>query len=292
MNTVRIVACLCGMLVALAFPQLQVWHGIRPLHATRADVEKLIGPPMEPNGITYDLKDERVNIGYSDAPCAKGWPYGYNVPRNTVVSIETHPKTKRTLLDLQIDLSKYKRTDRPANQRVIYYNDDYGMTIEIDSIRQEIISIQYLPVSSDNYLRCPDAAAREASIEKGESAYLTPVLYYIDVSPHEQHVRLDYFADRLKQHDQKSTAFIIGYAGRRACPNDAQQRASWAKQYLVKRHKIPGARIRIIDGGHNDDVWVELFIVPPGGPSPLPLPNVYPKSVQNRNDCARSSHKK
>lgn len=282
-----IIIFLCALASAFSTQREQGWHGIRPLHATRTDVEKLIGAPMESNGITYDLKDERVNFVYSGSPCAKGWPYGYNVPRNTVISIVTYPKAKRSLSDLQINLDNYKRTDRPENQRVIYYNDEDGITIETDSSRQEIISIQYLPVSGDKYLRCPDAAAREASIEKGESAYLTPVVYYVDVSPHEQHVRLDYFVDRLKQAPPKSVVYIIGYADKIACSDDSWRRALWAKRYLVKTWKISSARIRLMDGGHRHDISIELFIVGAGGPKPLSSPNIHPASVQLTSNCGR-----
>ena len=58
----------------MSFLQAQGWRGIVPLHSTRADVERLVGSPMTPNGITYDLKNERVNVVYSDGGCAKGQP--------------------------------------------------------------------------------------------------------------------------------------------------------------------------------------------------------------------------
>lgn len=42
--------------------QAQGWRGIKPLHSTRADVERLIGPPMTQNDGIYDLKmDESIS---------------------------------------------------------------------------------------------------------------------------------------------------------------------------------------------------------------------------------------
>src|SRR6266498_1996177 len=82
-----LLACVSVIFCFAATAKAQGWRGIRPLHSTREDVERLIGPPMQPNGDTYDLKGERVNIGYSDLRCTKGWPYGWNVPARTVTAI-------------------------------------------------------------------------------------------------------------------------------------------------------------------------------------------------------------
>lgn len=287
---VRTSLAFCAMALALVVPQERGWHGIRPLHATRADVEKLVGAPMDPNGAVYDTKDERVTIVYSSLPCAKGWPYGYNVPPTTVLSIVTYPKATLTVSDLGIDLTKYKTTYRPENRRVIYYSDDDSITLETESNRR-IVSIQYLPASADDHVRCPDFAARETSIEKGESIYTKPELYYFDTSEKEQRVRLDYFGDRLQQRASDSIVYIIGYAGKLACPNEALHRAKWAKDYLAKRRKIPDGRIKVIDGGYRDDIWVELFIAQPRDPKPLASPNIYPRSARTRSDCGRRHHK-
>jgi hypothetical protein len=245
---------------------------------------------MQPNSITYDLKDERVNITYSTLPCAKGWPYGWNVPSDTVISIVTYPKTKRVLSELQVDLNKFKRIDRPENQRVTYYNDDEGITIQTEA-NQQIASIEYLPSNSDSYLRCPEAAAREESIQKGQSASVAPVLYYHDIPQPEQRVRLDYFADKFKEKSPNSMIYIIGYADAKECVDQSRKRSSWAKEYLVRSRKISASRIKILEGGLRDDVWVELFIVARGGPTPLPSPNVYPKNVQGKSDCGSHRHK-
>src|SRR5438876_9242267 len=92
----------------------QGWRGIKPLHSTREQVERLIGPPMQPNGITYDLKNERVNVVYSDGNCANGWPYGWNVKPGTVIGITIYPQPRPKLSELPIDLSKSKKYVDPS----------------------------------------------------------------------------------------------------------------------------------------------------------------------------------
>src|SRR5688572_31602729 len=64
-STLSVATYVCCFLATLGFLQEQGWRGIVPLHSTREDVERLVGPPMS-NGITYDLRNERVTIGYSE----------------------------------------------------------------------------------------------------------------------------------------------------------------------------------------------------------------------------------
>jgi hypothetical protein len=275
-----LIAAICQILLIASISYAQGWHGIVPLHSTRTDVEQLIGTPMQPNGVTYDLKDERVSVIYSGGGCEKGWPYGWNVPPGKVISIIVYPKTELTLASLGIDLAKFdKSISSRMNGDVNYTNKDEGISISTDS-SGKVLVIQYEPAAKDRRLLCPDAAARELEIEKGESALLNPEVTYSNISSRERKIRLDYFVDRLQRRTPQSKVYIIGYGGRRSLPNEAQLRANQAKNYLIKEHRINTARIVIIDGGYKDDVQVELYIISPSAPKPLPSPNIYPKDVQ------------
>jgi hypothetical protein len=269
------------MIITFNLSHAQGWRGIKPLHSTREDVERLIGPPMQPRGISYDLENERVTIGYSDGtPCTKGYPYGWDASPDTVISIEVYPKNKLTLAELQFDLSKYKKHSPHGDDGdTYYYSDEEGISIETRPYGDGVALIQYLPAASDKHLRCPEAAARELEIEKGESTYLTPELYYHNVSPKEEKMRLEYFAERLEQYAPQLKVYIIGYAGQCATVNEAQTRAKQVKSYLVNKLGIEEQRIATIDGGHRDDVRIELYIVPPNKPKPLASPNIHPKNV-------------
>ena len=260
----------------------QGWRGVRPLHATRNDVERLIGPPMEPGGITYDLKNERVNIGYSDVPCTKGWPFGWNVPRGTVTAIRIYFQAHPKLSDLHFDVSKSKKYVDPSGF-VHFNNDEEGFSVATEPDEKEVRSIEYFPAASDAHLRCPEAADRQREIENGESAYRLPDISYSDASPKEQYHRLDYFADVLVKRSTDSQVYVIGYAGQRAQIGERQARANRAKDYLTKKG-IEGERIVTIDGGHRDPAGVELYIVVRGQPKPLSSPNIYPGNVKIVND--------
>lgn len=277
------------ILCLAASSKAQGWRGIRPLHSTREEVERLIGQPMQSKGITYDLKNERVNVVYSDGNCAKGWPYGWNVKSGTVIGITIYPQPRSKLAELPFDISKSKKYVDPSG--VIHYNnDDEGLSVAVDPNEYEVRVIEYYPAVSDAHLRCPEAAAREREIASGESAERSPDVDYSDSSPEKKGVYLDYFADQLQKAPSDSTVYIIGYAGQRAKVGEAQARANLAKEYLAQKRGIDPRRIVIVDGGHRDPAGVDLYITPRGQPKPLASPNVYPGNVQIIKDNKASSN--
>jgi len=269
--------------------QAQGWHGIKPLHSTRQDVERLVGPPIKPNGITYDLKDARVNIVYSDGDCMNGWPYGWNVKPGTVLGITLYPQPRPRLAELSIDISKSKKFIDPSGV-THYNNDDDGVSVAVDTNNYEVKVIEYYPAANDVHLRCPETAAREREIASGESAMRSPDVSYSDSTPQRREIYLSHFADLLQKADPTVTIHIIGYAGLRATMGEAEARARLAQDYLVQKRDIDATRIVIIDGGYRDEPAVELFITRRDQPKPLASPNVYPKNVQIIKDNKRTNN--
>lgn len=68
------------------------WKGLVRLRSTRRDVEALLDPAATGRGSFYQTNEATVFVQYSDGPCEKGWPYGWNVDKDTVVSIAVSPK--------------------------------------------------------------------------------------------------------------------------------------------------------------------------------------------------------
>lgn len=67
------------LLNTLTVSSTEQWKDIIPLKSTRADVERLLGPPPEPQTSTYILRNETVHIFYAKygcnpAPVVPGWP--------------------------------------------------------------------------------------------------------------------------------------------------------------------------------------------------------------------------
>lgn len=259
--------------------QAQGWRGIKPLHSTREDVERLIGPPMRRNDSVYDLKDGRASISYADVSCTKGWPYGWRVKPGTVTGITIYPQPRPKLSELPIDISKSKKYVDPSG--VIHYNDDdEGLSVAVDPDEFEVKVIEYYPATSDDDLRCPEAAARAREIKNGEKILRAPDVSYSDSLPEQKQSRLNAFADGLKDCPPDSIVYIIAYAGRRARIGEAQKRATEAKDYLTTKRGIDPGRMVIVDGGYRDPAGVDLFLVRPNQPKPLSSPNLYPGNVQ------------
>lgn len=277
-STISIITCICGLLAIISPAQTQGWRGIVPLHSTRADVEQLIGLPMMPNGITYDLKNERVNIVYSDGGCAKGQPSEWNVPLGTVIGITIYPQTKLMLSDLRIDLNRFKKFINPRNPDSVYYNnEDEGISIGTRS-NEEVVVVQYLPAAKDSHLRCSNSPAKQSS-ESEKEYFIRKFDEYSNIPFSDEKARLDNFAIYL-QREPKLVGYIITYAARRAHADEAKAQAERAKNYLVNVRGIERERIVTIDGGHRENLEVELYILPRGVPAPTPYPTVAPSEVQ------------
>ena len=87
---------------------------------------------------------------------------------------------------------------------------------------------------------------------------------YGDIKFNDEKARLDAFASRL-QTDAGSTGYIIGYG---AGEGQGLARANRAKDYLVNTRGIDAGRINVVDGGCRAELWVELYVCPPGANPP------------------------
>jgi len=77
--------------------------------------------------------------------------------------------------------------------------------------------------------------------------------------------RLTDFVTQLRA-DRNATAYIVSHAGRHSCKGEAQKRAERVRRYLIHSGRIQAGRIRIIDGGYQEQWMIELYIGPLGAP--------------------------
>ena len=129
------------------------WHGLVPLHSTRADVERVLGLSTDSCKCIYKTKDEVVYIEYSVGSCKEN-ETGWNTPSDTVITIRVAPKIRRPILSFNIDESQYKRTKDLHTQWVYYTNAKEGITFEVAE-DGTVGGINYFPKEKDIYLRCP-----------------------------------------------------------------------------------------------------------------------------------------
>lgn len=55
-------------------------------------------------------------------------------------------------------------------------------------------------------------------------------------------------------------AYLIAYAGKEACRNEAKSRLLQAKRYLKEKHNIDSTRVTFLDGGFQANWAVEIWI--------------------------------
>jgi hypothetical protein len=76
-----------------------------------------------------------------------------------------------------------------------------------------------------------------------------------------QKQRLGNFILQL-QAEHGAVAYVVSYAGRVSCPNEAQNRANQLRNYLISAGRLEPKRIKTIDAGYNEEWVIELWIAP------------------------------
>jgi len=147
--------------------QRKNWRGIVPLHSTRADVERILGPPPpplkdgtriytpDPDMPTYRLDNEEVTIGYMSRALAERMSCP-SVPLDTVLSINVSPKNHPPLSELGIDESKFEIFDPSSPPNIgfkAYVDVVNGMYI--CTIRGRVKDLGYYGNAKDREV-CPE----------------------------------------------------------------------------------------------------------------------------------------
>lgn len=250
------------------------WRGIVPLRSTRADVERLLGQPEKGLGSIYQTGSETISVSYSEKPC----DYGWQVPLNTVISIIVHPKNPLGFATLKLDERKYEKRKDPHHEYLYYYvNQEEGINYTLDAEAGVVKSIEYYSPSKDNTLRCANAMN-----SPGGTKHIIRFDEYVN-APANQKKRLDSFAAALRQ-DATQQGYVLVYAGRRSRPDEAQVKALWIRNYLVKMKRLDDGRIHTINGGHREQATVELYLVPSGATPPSPTQTLRPEEIRIINN--------
>lgn len=99
---------------------------------------------------------------------------------------------------------------------------------------------------------------------------------YGDLKYQDEKARLDNFAIQLIN-NQGYFGHIVASAGRRTYPNEASDRLTRAKNYLVKVRKIDPNRIIVVDDGYTEELTVTMWILPGGTPTLIGLRTRIPR---------------
>ena len=139
------------------------WRGIVPLRSTRAEVEKLLGPPEKSTSATYRSEDGTVTVRYADRVC----DYGWQVPLETVISFSVYPKHPVALADMKLDERKFEKRRDVHNESVYYYiNQGEGVNYTVDTGKEVVTLIEYYPSARENNRRCKTATDSSSSTKE------------------------------------------------------------------------------------------------------------------------------
>ena len=142
------------------------WRGLIPLHATRSEVERLLGPPETTweNKARYGTDHEVVTATYAAGNCSSTGAQ-WSVSAGTLIELVIGQRYPFLLSRLNLDLGRYRsRQEFPvrdvANPPKImnYFDRVSGINIRAQSTSyasEEVINITYLPAERDRGLRCP-----------------------------------------------------------------------------------------------------------------------------------------
>ncbi len=90
---------------------------------------------------------------------------------------------------------------------------------------------------------------------------------------------LDNFAVALQQ-DQDSHGYIIVYGGRYGWRGAAQLWINASREYLSETRGVAKERFTIVNGGYQEKIAMQLWIIPKGANPPAASPTVQTKDVR------------
>lgn len=150
----RMIVCICifsGTLLAVN-PQglLQNRFGIIPLRSTRADVNRLYGPCDDSWSCSFRSTTEWITVAYAMSPCV-GLTNGWDVPKDTVLSVTVRPFVFPLLSDAGLDLAGFVK--RYSNEATIYYtNVEKGIVLSVQD--GHVTDVTHFPPRNENGKRC------------------------------------------------------------------------------------------------------------------------------------------
>lgn len=295
MSSRQIVLGVSIVLLSINSAAAKSWRGVEALHSTRADVERLLGPPNDEKSLhtwKYVFPEERAMINfYSGAPCEEGFPSRWKLPKDTVLDIVVYPAVRKTISEVLPAWKEYEQVPQPHIQNAYYIETGEGVTF---SVSEDYVQyLLYGPTAKDEALRC------------GGYKYAAPIVPGVKLK-HFQDMNFDAFGDirfidaqarldnfgiqisNMTEPDRNWRGYIIVYAGRRSNRGEAQFKADCYKNYLVRVRKIAPGSLFAVDGGFRDEFEVNLYIGRADEYPPVLVPTVSPKKAQVINRRLKS----
>ena len=266
MSAKQIILGVCVVLMSINSAYAKSWRGIEPLHSTRADVERLFGPPVDKMAgmWIYDFPEERAFISFSSGePCEEGLPGGFKLPKDKVVYINTSPTTLKKMDEVLTLGKEYEHFLDPHTSSIHYFDSEEGITFVVSGGLVHEISY-YGPAAEEKNYQCAEykyAVPIGPNLKRPPIAQM-PFESFGNIRMGYIHAMLDNYVIQLfdlKEKDPSWRGYIIVYAGRRSYRGEAQFKANCYKNYLVRVRRMDPGSLFAVDGGFRDEFGVDLF---------------------------------
>ena len=260
MKSIIVLASL--LIMSLAFTQdAPGWRGIVPLRSTRAQVEQLVGA-LDVRCQCYSTEMATIRVDYASGPCT-GALAGWNVPIDTVLSLQIYPKKALLFSELKIQKEDFVKTVDDT-VTTYYGNADKGLRYSVTS-SGTVASVWYGPSIKQNKLRCAGFPPTDGGITAYRPYTEFPFETVDDIKN-----RLGEFGVRLLKEPQLK-GYIIVY-GQRNKVTPIDQFVTSTKSYLLEELTINPNSVEVTNGGYRSDATVELFVIPREWPPPIATP--------------------
>lgn len=274
----RIFAVVFSIFTAATFGygQSNSWNNLTPLYTTRAEVEKLLGKPVDnvcAFNCRYEFAGDVVSVRYVQKTCDAG---GWNVAPETVLNISIYPKKDidKSFDELNLDRKKFSvSVDDILFGR--WVNPDEGLLYGFDDTDRFLKVVSYLPKKSDNNLRCngfPPFAPEGNQMSLDDISFFDPQVGEKE-SLDNVLVRADNFIAKLINNKDKCTGHVLIYFDKKLPLKKYENRLRKLKAHFQKR-KVFLESVNVIEGGMREDSMVEFYILPKESMPPTPEPTL------------------
>jgi hypothetical protein len=248
--------------MSLAFTQdVPGSRGIVPLHSTRTQVEQILGA-LDIRCQCYSTETESIRVEYASGPCT-GALAGWNVPADTVLSLQIYPKKPLLFSELKVEKENFIRT--VDDTVTTYYGDgEKGLRYSVTS-SGTIESVWHGPSTKQNKLRCAGFPPTDGGITAYRPYYEFQFETLDDVKD-----RLGDFGVRLVKEPQLKGYIIVYGQHNKIAPID--RFVTSAKAYLLEELNINPNTVEASNGGYRESATVELFLIPREWPPPIATP--------------------
>ena len=243
----------------------QGWRGIVPLRSTRADVERLLGPPEEDCQCDpsqricrchYTATEGRISVDYAPSACG-GYPSGWNVPKDTVLRINLGWKEPPLFSELRLDESQF---DKALDDTFTFYyasrSQGVEHTVSSENRKKRVTLTSYIPTHADSHLRCPCFPSLDDSTERS----VEYDKFSLRAVNEDDLARLDNYIIAL-QDRENFKGYVLLYKGKHTNVKTAVRYRQAIARHFYRTRGVPREQLVIVDAGYQEQPFVELFMM-------------------------------